>query len=143
MSERYRTFEDFWPYYVREHGKKATRSMHFAGTTAAAACLVAAAVTRRPGLVGVALVAGYGPAWISHFFIENNRPATFTYPLWSLRGDLRMWRMIASGTMDGEVERLKREATVRDVEASSPDGAPTADPSANSAAAGQPDPSLN
>jgi hypothetical protein len=117
MSERYESFEAFWPYYVREHGKKTTRTMHFWGTTAAGACLAAAAVTRRPGLIPLALVAGYGPAWVSHFFVEQNRPATFQYPLWSLLGDLKMWRMIAAGTMDDEVERLRREATVRDVEA--------------------------
>jgi hypothetical protein len=142
MGARFRDFEEFWPYYMREHGKKATRSMHFAGTTAAAACLVAAAVTRRASWVGVALVAGYGPAWISHFFIENNRPATFQHPLWSLRGDLRMWRHIAAGTMDAELERLRREATVRDVEASAP-AAPRSDSADAAARGGQPDPSLN
>ncbi|WVF65880.1 hypothetical protein IAT40_000617 [Kwoniella sp. CBS 6097] len=37
------------------------------------------------------IVGAYAFAWISHFFVEKNRPATFTYPVWSLRGDLKMW----------------------------------------------------
>ena len=36
-------------------------------------------------------VVGYGFAWVSHTFIEKNKPATFQYPLYSFLGDLRMW----------------------------------------------------
>lgn len=120
MSDRYTSFEEFWPFYVREHGKKLTRTMHFVGTTAAMGCLAAAVLTRRPALAAVALVAGYGPAWTSHFFVEKNRPATFKYPLWSLLADFRMWGKIAAGTMDAEVERVTSEARSSDVHAAAP-----------------------
>jgi hypothetical protein len=109
-SDRYESFEAFWPYYVGEHSKKATRWMHFVGTTAAFGCVAAAVVTRRPALVAAALVAGYGPAWASHFFVENNRPATFTYPLWSLMADFKMWGLMARGEMGAEVDRVRGEA---------------------------------
>ena len=49
---------------------------------------------------------GYGFAWVGHFFVEGNRPATFTYPLWSLRGDMLMWWKTVTGTMGAEVERV-------------------------------------
>lgn len=116
MSDRIKSFEEFWPYYVREHSKKSTRVLHFAGTTAAVATLGYALATRRPALIPLALVAGYGPAWISHFFIEKNRPATFKYPLWSLLSDFKMLGKMAKGTMDAEVERVM--AQVREAEVS-------------------------
>ena len=110
-SDRIPNFEQFWPYYVREHQNKTTRILHFIGTTAAVATACAAVLTRRPALVGAALVVGYGPSWIGHFFIEKNRPATFKYPLWSLLADFKMWGKIAAGTMDAEVERVLRYET--------------------------------
>ena len=107
MSEkRIESFEEFWPFYVHEHSKKSTRIMHFVGTTAAAGTAIAALVLKRPSLILVGLALGYGPAWISHFFIEKNRPASFKYPLWSFKADWIMWSKIIAGTMDAEVERV-------------------------------------
>jgi hypothetical protein len=113
-SDRIESFEKFWPFYVREHRKKTTRVLHFVGTTAAVATLGIAAIKRKPALVAAALVVGYGPAWIGHFFVEKNRPATFKYPLWSLLSDFRMWGKMASGTMDAEVERVLRYETPKE-----------------------------
>lgn len=103
---RYRSFEEFWPYYVREHSNKTNRRLHFVGTTAALGCLAGATFLGKRRLFALAPVVGYGAAWVGHFLIEKNRPATFQYPLWSLMGDLRMWSMMLRGTMDAEVERV-------------------------------------
>ena len=100
----YQTFEEFWPYYVREHSLPLTRRFHFVGTLLALICVVVAAVVSWQFLL-IALVAGYGPAWVAHFFIEKNRPATFTYPVWSLLADFRMFWLMATGRMDAEVAR--------------------------------------
>ncbi|MNP67550.1 hypothetical protein D3C76_1633970 [compost metagenome] len=48
-------------------------------------------------LLLAAPVFGYGFAWVGHFFFEKNRPATFTYPLYSLMGDFVMFRDILLG----------------------------------------------
>jgi len=37
------------------------------------------------------ILCAYFLAWVSHFFIENNKPATFTYPFYSFLGDLKMF----------------------------------------------------
>lgn len=107
MADReFKTFEEFWPYYVGEHKEKTTRLLHFVGTTAALSCVAGAIVFKKKWLLAVAPIAGYGPAWVSHFFIEKNKPATFTYPAWSLRADFVMWWKTIKGEMQAEVDRV-------------------------------------
>lgn len=108
-EKRIESFEEFWPFYVKEHSKKSTRTMHFVGTTCAVATFAAGALLGKKWMMAVAPVFGYGPAWVSHFFIENNKPATFKYPRWSLMADFVMWGKIARGEMDAEVERVMAE----------------------------------
>jgi len=105
----FRSFEEFWPHYVGEHRRRATRHLHFAGTTAAILCAVAAVIRLDPWLLMAAPIMVYGVAWIGHVFVEGNKPATFRHPLWSLRGDARMYALMWMGRMDGEVRRLTRE----------------------------------
>jgi hypothetical protein len=51
----------------------------------------------NPWFFAAAGVVGYAFAWIGHFFFEKNKPATFTYPVWSLMGDFRMFFEIVTG----------------------------------------------
>ncbi len=104
-GERIQSYGAFWPFYLGEHSRPWTRRLHFAGTTIAIGCLIAWAVTGRGAFGLSALGAGYGFAWISHFFVEKNRPATFRYPLWSLLSDFRMWGLACAGRLDGELAR--------------------------------------
>ncbi|MBX7539591.1 DUF962 domain-containing protein [Qipengyuania sphaerica] len=91
MVERYSTFAEFWPFYLREHSKPRTRALHYFGTTLVVLLAIAAILTGRLLLFAALPVAGYFFAWVAHFGVEKNRPATFTYPLWSLGADFKMW----------------------------------------------------
>ncbi|MCW8084518.1 DUF962 domain-containing protein [Sabulicella glaciei] len=105
MEDRFRSFAEFWPFYLREHARAATRAVHVVGTWVALAVLVVGIVNGPWWLVLLAPVIGYGCAWVSHFFIERNRPATFTYPTWSLLGDLRLAWLAATGRLGAELRR--------------------------------------
>jgi hypothetical protein len=109
-AHRIQTFEEFWPFYVRDHGKRATRIFHFIGTTVGFLFLARAVTTERPLLLICGLVASYGFAWMGHFLIERNNPATFQHPLWSLLGDLKMYGLMWSGKMTAEAARLAAAA---------------------------------
>ena len=92
---RYRRFADFYPYYLSQHDSRLCRRCHFFGSTLALGSLAQAATSLHAVWLLAALVAGYGGAWVGHFFYEHNRPATFDYPLYSLRADWVMyWEML-------------------------------------------------
>jgi hypothetical protein len=99
------TFAEFWPFYLREHSKPGTRALHLVGTTLVVFILAGAIVTLRPVLLLGALVCGYSFAWVGHFFVEHNRPATFKYPLWSFAADWKMWAFALAGRLGAELER--------------------------------------
>lgn len=105
MTTPYRSFAEFWPFYVGEHASATNRRLHALGTTLA--IVLAVLATRRPILWLFVPIVGYGFAWYGHFKIQRNRPATFRYPLWSLVGDVKMLGLMLIGRMDAEVERCR------------------------------------
>ncbi len=105
MEQRAKSYREFWPIYLAEHSRPATRGLHYLGTGLGLVLLAAALVTADWRLAAAALAPGYGFAWIGHAFVEKNRPATFTHPLWSFISDFRMFGLWLAGRLARELER--------------------------------------
>lgn len=104
--ERFTSFAAFWPYYLREHSCPQTRALHYLGTSLVVLIGIAAIVTEHWAWLVATPIAGYFFAWVGHYTIERNRPATFTYPVWSLAADFRMWGLWLIGRLKPELERV-------------------------------------
>jgi len=94
---KFKTFQDFYPFYLGEHANLQNRRLHFIGTSFVIAALCATFFTGNWWLLALVPVLGYGFAWYGHFIVEKNRPATFKHPIYSLMGDFRMFWDILTG----------------------------------------------
>lgn len=97
MSKKYTSFREFYPYYLDEHSNSTCRKLHFIGSWLVLMVIAWSVWSQNAWwLLAVPLI-GYGFAWVGHFFFEKNRPATFTYPFYSLAGDWVMWKDLLLG----------------------------------------------
>lgn len=100
MDKEYTTFKSFYPFYLRQHSHSISRKLHYLGTSLVIAILIAVLIKGQwHGLFLLPLV-GYFFAWVGHFFFEKNRPATFTYPFFSLMADFVMLFEALTGRLD-------------------------------------------
>ncbi len=97
MAKTFKSFQDFYPYYLSEHRNAACRPLHFIGSLLVLLIIGYVIVSQTWFLLWFIPLTGYGFAWIGHFFFEKNRPATFSHPLYSLMGDWVMFKDILSG----------------------------------------------
>ncbi|NCG17865.1 MAG: DUF962 domain-containing protein [Rhodobacterales bacterium] len=102
----YTTLAEFWPYYLSDHRDPLNRALHVAGSLGALCWLAAAVVLGNPWLVLAGLVNGYAFAWVGHFIVEKNRPATFTYPVMSFVSDWKMLFYILTFQIEGKLAEL-------------------------------------
>ncbi|PIW69350.1 MAG: DUF962 domain-containing protein [Ignavibacteriales bacterium CG12_big_fil_rev_8_21_14_0_65_30_8] len=98
MKKNFNSFQDFYVHYLSEHKNRTCRTLHFIGTTLVLTFLLAAIFYGTLLNWVLVPIAGYGLAWIGHFFFEKNKPATFSYPIWSLISDFKLFFEILLGT---------------------------------------------
>ncbi|QXI30043.1 DUF962 domain-containing protein [Pseudomonas vanderleydeniana] len=94
---KFNSFSEFYPFYLNEHADSTCRRLHFVGTTLVIFILALIIGRGAWGLLPLLPLAGYGFAWVGHFFYEKNRPATFQHPFYSLLGDFVMYRDMLLG----------------------------------------------
>ncbi|HWP91847.1 MAG TPA: DUF962 domain-containing protein [Thermodesulfobacteriota bacterium] len=96
-KKEFKSFSEFYPFYLSEHSNPVNRRLHFFGCLLVILILLYAIFTKTWLALILLPIVGYGFAWIGHYFVEKNRPATFTYPLYSFMGDWVMFKDIISG----------------------------------------------
>jgi hypothetical protein len=103
MSKEFRTFEEFFLFYLRQHSRPGNRLLHMLGTGVALVMTIATMVLHHPWLALLWIPVGYAFSWAGHLLLEGNRPATWGHPGWSFLSDFRMIGLMISGRLD---ERL-------------------------------------
>ncbi|PZM83416.1 MAG: DUF962 domain-containing protein [Candidatus Melainabacteria bacterium] len=96
-KKRFKSFSEFYPFYLSEHQDRVNRRLHFVGSTLVIALVLFALFTQQWLWLAAVPLAGYGFAWFGHFFFEKNKPATFNHPIYSLMGDWVMYKDILTG----------------------------------------------
>ena len=97
MSDRIKTYSEFYRFYLTEHQNKTSRTLHFVGTFLVFIIIGIAIYFGWGWKWSLVPLVGYGFAWIGHAFFEKNKPATFKYPLWSLFSDFKLFFEILLG----------------------------------------------
>ena len=96
-EKEFNNFSEFYQHYLLEHGDPTNRRLHFLGILLVIVVVLYAIFSQNWLVLILAPIFGYGFAWAGHYFVEKNKPATFTHPLYSLMGDWVMFKDIITG----------------------------------------------
>lgn len=102
-----KSYTEFYPFYLSQHANITCRTLHYIGTTLVLSVLIYALATQSYLLLLALPVCGYFFAWVGHFAFEKNKPATFTYPVWSLMGDFQMYFEFLTGRLGSRLKALE------------------------------------
>jgi len=105
MSERrYKSLQEFYPFYISEHQNTTSRILHFIGTGLVIICVMGSILFHNLRFLIAVPFLGYGFAWVGHFFFEKNKPATFQYPFYSLASDFILFWELLNGKQPFKVK---------------------------------------
>ena len=106
---KYQSLSEFYPFYLTEHANTTSRRLHFIGTSLFFAVIIYALIQQNYYLLFLCPVVGYGFAWVGHFFFERNKPATFTYPAYSLASDFIMYWHFITGQLPKKMQEAQNK----------------------------------
>ena len=90
-DNKFKSFQEFYPYYLSEHKLKINKILHIIGSLLGLFFLISIIYFKNYKYIPFSFLFGYTFAWVGHFVFEKNRPATFKYPIYSFIGD---WVML-------------------------------------------------
>ena len=111
MSNKFRTFDEFFLFYLRQHSQAGNRLLHVLGTAIALVMTIVTMVLHHPWLALLWIPAGYAFSWAGHLLVEGNRPATWGHPGWSFLSDFRMMGLMISGRLDERLAAAEKAET--------------------------------
>lgn len=104
-AKKYKSLQEFYPFYLSEHQNTTSRILHFIGTALVVLSLITGVLFHDWRFLLVIPFLGYGFAWVGHFFFEKNKPATFQYPGYSLASDFMLFWDLLSGKQNFSVNK--------------------------------------
>ena len=97
-ARRYKSFADFYPFYLHQHSNRTCRRIHVIGTSLVAGAFIAFLLTLNPWWLLAMPVVGYGFAWVGHSLMHIVSALFLTIVLaleteWKLSYDelIRLW----------------------------------------------------
>lgn len=103
-NKKYKSLQEFYPFYLSEHQNTTSRILHFIGTALVILSLFGCILFHNGYFLVAIPFLGYGFAWVGHFFFEKNKPATFQYPLYSLASDFMLFWDLLNGKQPFKVK---------------------------------------
>jgi hypothetical protein len=103
-SEKFRSYDEFFQFYLHEHSDAGNRRMHALGMFLGFVVAVAAVATRHYRYVLLWVPIAYALSFAGHFLIEKNKPATFGHPFWSFISDFRMLGLMVTGRLNAHLQ---------------------------------------
>jgi len=103
-TKKYKSLQEFYPFYLSEHQNTTSRVLHFIGTALVIISLIGGILFHDLRFLIAIPFLGYGFAWVGHFFFEKNKPATFQYPGYSLASDFMLFWDLLNGKQSFKVK---------------------------------------
>lgn len=103
-TKKYKSLQEFYPFYLSEHQNTTSRILHFIGTALVIISLIGGILFHDLRFLIAIPFLGYGFAWVGHFFFEKNKPATFQYPGYSLASDFMLFWDLLNGKQSFKVK---------------------------------------
>ena len=96
-KQRFKTLNEFYPFYLSEHRNFGNRVLHFIGTGLIVLAILAAILFHELRFILIAPFIGYAFAWAGHYFFEKNKPAALRYPAFNIAGNFIFFWEILTG----------------------------------------------